>query len=242
MRSYAALQLQHCAAQFLRQPRSSNLKAAGREATMDINTLYNTVLEGEVARAEADTVAALERGLTAQDVLDEALVPAMREVGRLFENGEYFLPEMLAAGLAMKSCMKVLGPALAARGETDPKARIVLGTVKGDVHDIGKNIVGVMLEGSGFSVTDLGVDVSRERFVAAAEDADIIGLSALVSTTIPEMRCVIEALKNNGLRDRIKVMVGGAPVTERFAQEIGADGYAKDAASAVRVAEELIGA
>jgi 5-methyltetrahydrofolate--homocysteine methyltransferase len=137
--------------------------------------------------------------------------------------------------------MKVLGPELAARGQMDPKAHMVLGTVKGDVHDIGKNIVGVMLEGGGFSVTDLGVDVPRERFVAAAEDADIIGLSALVSTTMPEMPCVIEALKKEGLRDRVKVMVRGAPVTQRFAQEIGADGYAKDVASAVRVAEELIG-
>ena len=141
----------------------------------------------------------------------------------------------------MKSALQVLAPQLAKRDDVAPLGRVVLGTVKGDIHDIGKNLVGLMLEGAGFEVTDLGIDVARERFLEEAPTADIIGLSGLVSTTIPEMANVITALKEAGLRDQVKVMVGGAPVTQEFADRIGADGYAKDAAAAARTAKQLLG-
>ena len=207
---------------------------------MDLSALYNAVLEGDVEAAQANSDAALAAGVAPQTALNDALLPAMQEVGRLFEAGEYFLPEMLASGLAMKSCMARLAPQLAKQGQATTKGQVVLGTVKGDVHDIGKNLVGLMLEGAGFQVTDLGTDVPRAKFVEAAHQADIIGLSGLVSTTIPEMGDVIKALSEANVRDRVKVMVGGAPVTQEFADQIGADGFSKDAAAAVRKAEELM--
>ena len=207
---------------------------------MDLDVLYNAVLEGDVEAAQANTEAALAAGIAPQAALNDALLPAMKEVGRLFEAGEYFLPEMLASGLAMKSCMARLAPGLVKEGQSTTKGRVVLGTVKGDVHDIGKNLVGLMLEGAGFQVTDLGIDVPRAKFVEAAHQADIIGLSGMVSTTIPEMGNVIKALSEANLRDSVKVMVGGAPVTQEFADQVGADGFSKDAAAAVRRAEELM--
>jgi 5-methyltetrahydrofolate--homocysteine methyltransferase len=208
---------------------------------MDLETLYKAVINGKVDAAVAETQKALQAGAAAQVILNESLLPAMQEVGRLFELGEYFLPEMLAGGLAMKSCLAELAPELAEQKDAKPKGRVVLGTVKGDVHDIGKNLVGLMMEGAGFEVTDLGIDVGREKFVEAARGADIVGLSGLVSTTIPEMGHVIKALEEAGLRDQVKVMVGGAPVTQDFADEIGADGYSADAAGAARKAKELLG-
>jgi 5-methyltetrahydrofolate--homocysteine methyltransferase len=208
---------------------------------MELETLYDLVVQGQVDGAVEAARAALEDGKEPGAILNEALVPAMDKVGQLFESGEYFLPEMLASGLAMKSCMNELAPELAKRGDVKPLGRVALGTVKGDVHDIGKNLVGVMLEGAGFEIEDLGFDVPREKFVAAAEEADILGLSGMVSTTIPEMGNVIKALQKAGKRDKVMVMVGGAPVSQQFADSIGADGYARDAAMAVRKAKELLG-
>jgi len=205
-----------------------------------IEALTEAVLQGNVDEARAHTDQALAQGTPAEVILSDTLVPAMDQVGQLFEQGQFFLPEMLAAGVAMKACMQSLGPHLSARGSRRSKGRVVLGTVKGDVHDIGKNLVGLMLEGAGFEVTDLGIDVARSRFVELADEADIIGLSGLVSTTIPEMANVILALVEAGVRDRVQVLVGGAPITQQFADQIGADGYAKDAAAAVRVAEQVV--
>jgi methylmalonyl-CoA mutase cobalamin-binding domain/chain len=208
---------------------------------MELKTLYDLVVQGNVDGAVEATKAALQDGKKPGAILHKALVPAMDEVGQLFESGDYFLPEMLASGLAMKSCMNELAPELAKRGDVKPLGRVALGTVKGDVHDIGKNLVGVMLEGAGFEIEDLGFDVPREKFVAAAGEADILGLSGMVSTTIPEMGNVIKALQKAGKRDKVMVMVGGAPVSQEFADRIGADGYAKDAAMAARKAKELLG-
>lgn len=208
---------------------------------MELTTLYDLVVQGEVDSAVEATKEALQDGKEPRAILNEALVPAMEEVGQLFESGEYFLPEMLASGLAMKSCMNELAPELAKGEAVEPLGRVVLGTVKGDVHDIGKNLVGVLLEGAGFQVVDLGIDVPRDKFVAAADEADLLGLSGMVSTTIPEMGSVIKALQQAGKRDKVMVMVGGAPVTQKFADSIGADGYARDAAMAARKAKELLG-
>jgi len=208
---------------------------------MELTTLYDLVVQGEVDSAVEATKEALQDGKEPRAILNEALVAAMEEVGRLFESGEYFLPEMLASGLAMKSCMSELAPELAKGEAVEPLGRVVLGTVKGDVHDIGKNLVGVFLEGAGFQVVDLGIDVPREKFVAAADEADLLGLSGMVSTTIPEMGNVIKALQQAGKRDKVTVLVGGAPVTQEFADSIGADGYARDAAMAARKAKELLG-
>lgn len=208
---------------------------------MELTTLYDLVVQGEVDSAVEATKEALQDGKEPRAILNEALVPAMEEVGQLFESGEYFLPEMLGSGLAMKSCMNELAPELAKGEAVEPLGRVVLGTVKGDVHDIGKNLVGVFLEGAGFQVVDLGIDVPRDKFVAAADEADLLGLSGMVSTTIPEMGSVIKALQQAGKRDKVMVMVGGAPVTQEFADSIGADGYARDAAMAARKAKELLG-
>jgi len=211
------------------------------EMQVELKPIYDAVIDGDMDAAVAETKSAVDAGASAAAVLHEALLPAMQEVGRRFEEGEYFLPEMLAGGLSMKSALQVIAPQLARRDDVAPLGRVVLGTVKGDIHDIGKNLVGLMLEGAGFEVTDLGTDVPRERFLEAAASADIIGLSGLVSTTIPEMASVISALKEAGLRDQVKVMVGGAPVTQEFADRVGADGYAKDAAAAARKAKQLLG-
>jgi methanogenic corrinoid protein MtbC1 len=171
------------------------------------------------------------------------MIPAMAEVGRRFEQGEYFVPELLIAARAMKGALEILRPLLTARGIA-PVGRVVIGTVKGDLHDIGKGLVGSMLEGGGFEVVDLGVDVPPDRFVAAARQtaADIIAVSALLTTTMLGMRGVVEVLERDGLRSRFKVIVGGAPVTRQFAQSIGADGYSDTAGGAVALARQLVGA
>jgi 5-methyltetrahydrofolate--homocysteine methyltransferase len=164
----------------------------------------------------------------------------MVEVGEMYEKGEVYVPEMLVAAHAMKAGMEILRPELVKAG-VEPLGRVALGTVQGDIHDIGKNLVSMMLEGAGFEVEDLGTDVPPERFVEAAQTGvDLLGMSGLLTTTIPAMPVVIHALEEAGVRDQIKIMVGGAPVTEAFQQEIGADGYASDAASAVRVAKALL--
>ncbi|GAF75551.1 unnamed protein product, partial [marine sediment metagenome] len=182
---------------------------------------------------------AIDEGQEAKRILNEALLPGMSIVGDKFEEGEFFLPEMLIAAMAMKEGLEVLSPVLA-QGDMKAGGTVVMGTAKGDIHDVGKSIVGVMLEGAGFMVTDIGVDVGPDKFVEAAKEnnADIIGVSALLTTTIMGMKDVIKAVKEAGLK--AKVMVGGASVTQEFADEIGADGYAPDAPSAVKRAKELV--
>jgi len=184
---------------------------------------------------------ALENGTPPEAVLNEALIPAMAEVGRRFEAGEYFVPEMLISARAMKSGMAILKPKLV-KQNFKSYGKIVVGTVKGDLHDIGKNLVSLMLEGAGFEVIDAGSDVAPEKFVelAKANHADIIGLSALLTTTMTNMIATVTALDQAGLKGKIKVMIGGAPVTAGYAAQIGADGYAEDASKAVALAKQLI--
>jgi 5-methyltetrahydrofolate--homocysteine methyltransferase len=170
------------------------------------------------------------------------MIPAMDEVGRLFEAQEFYVPELLLAGRAMKAALEPLRPLLAASG-AQPTGRVVLGTVKGDLHDIGKNLVGSMLEGAGFDVFDLGIDVPAEKFVEAVKTRtpNIVALSALLTVTMPEMKKTIEALSKAGMREQVKVLIGGAPVTRDYAESIGADGYGDNASSAVTVARSLLG-
>ena len=195
----------------------------------------------EVEKAIKLTQKALNEGLNAEEVLNKALIPAMNVVGEQYERGERYIPEMLLSAQAMKGAMEKLRPFLV-KGGVKLKGKVVIGTVEGDLHDIGKNLVSMMLEGAGFEVHDLGTDVPASRFIEAIKehDADLVGMSALLTTTMVHMPEVIKALEENGLRDRVKVMIGGAPVTQGYADEIGADGYAPDAASAVKLAERLM--
>ena len=206
---------------------------------VDLIKIKDSVIKGEVDEVRDMVKRAIDEGQEAKRILNEALLPGMSIVGDKFEEGEFFLPEMLIAAMAMKEGLEVLSPVLTQR---DMKAAgtVVMGTAKGDIHDVGKSIVGVMLEGAGFMVTDIGVDVGPDKFVEAAKEnnADIIGVSALLTTTIMGMKDVIKAMKEAGLKAR--VMVGGASVTQEFADEIGADGYAPDAPSAVKKAKELV--
>lgn len=207
-----------------------------------LDTIYQAIIEGNASGVTEGVQQALEAGHNPGDILNQAMIAAMAEVGRRFEAQEYFVPEMLIAARAMKEGMAVLKPHLL-EADIQPVGKVVLGTVKGDLHDIGKNLVGMMLEGAGFEVIDLGVDVSPERFVEAIREHHprFVGMSALLTTTMPGMRATIEALSESGLRDQVAVMVGGAPLTEAYANQIGADGYAPDAASAVRKAKESLG-
>lgn len=210
---------------------------------MSIEVIYQAVLDGDAEAAQTGVKAALEAGVSPAEILNRACIPAMTEVGRLFEEGEKFVPEMLISARAMKAAVALLKPYLA-QADVRSVGKAVLGTVAGDLHDIGKNLVAMMLEGTGFEVIDLGTDVSPQRFVEAVREhtPDILGMSALLTTTMPAMKNTIEALAEAGLRERVKVLVGGAPVTQEFADRIGADGYAPDASSAARRAKELIGA
>jgi 5-methyltetrahydrofolate--homocysteine methyltransferase len=205
--------------------------------------LYDAILNGESQKARAATKDALDAGATPMQLLSEAMIPAMDEVGRLFEAEEYFVPELLLAGRAMKSAMELLRPLLAASGQA-PTTRVAIGTVKGDLHDIGKNIVASMLEGGGFEVIDLGADVPPEKFVAAVKERQpqIICMSALLTVTMPAMRTTIEALTAAGLRKDVKVLIGGAPVTSQYADEIGADGYSDNASTAVTLVRSFVSA
>lgn len=207
---------------------------------VDLKQLYDAILNGDHKTAVAVTKQALSEGITPMELITKYMSPAMDEVGRLFECEEYFVPELLLSGRAMKAALELLQPLLAASG-AEPAGRVVIGTVKGDLHDIGKNLVASMLEGAGFEVHDLGADVAPEKFVAAVQEhkPDLVCLSALLTVTMPGMRDVVEALKNAGLRDQIRVLVGGAPVTSEFANEIGADGYAENAGVAVAAARRL---
>ena len=208
---------------------------------MDISSLQTAVVEGDRVGATAATRAGLSAGIPARRLLEEALIPAMATVGDLFRRREYYVPEMLMAARAMKACMEVLRPELVA-AKVEPLARIVGATVQGDLHDIGKNLVLMMLEGAGFEIVDVGVDCPPERIVTAVKEhgARLVCLSALLTTTMPAMRDTIVALDAAGLRPRVGVLVGGAPLTQAYADEIGADGYAPDAASAVDKAKEVL--
>ena len=208
----------------------------------DLSRLRDAILNGDEKLTVQLARKALDEGVDPVTLITQWMIPAMDEVGRLFEAQEYYIPEMLLAARAMRSGMELLRPMLAARG-TQPTGRIVLGTVKGDLHDIGKNLVGSMLEGAGFEVSDLGIDVAPEKFVEAikAKNAQILALSTLLTTTMPEMKNIMEALGRAGIRSQVKVMIGGAPVTRGYADEIGADGYGENAGSAVAVARSLLG-
>jgi 5-methyltetrahydrofolate--homocysteine methyltransferase len=208
----------------------------------DLSILQKAVTEGDIPTSVSAARKALDDGVQPFDLLSQGISPAMAEVGRLFEEGEYFVPELLMAARATKEIFQILRPLLVQTG-AKPKAHVVLGTVQGDLHDIGKNIVGAMLEGGGFEVTDLGVDVPPEEFVAAVKkkSAQIVGLSALLTTTMPAMKSTIEAFRAAGIREQIKIMVGGAPVTKAYAASIGADGFGESAAASVDLARRLTG-
>ena len=203
--------------------------------------LKEKVIDGNQQGAKGLTQQLLDGGKTAKEIIDGGLIPAMDVVGDKFQNQEFFIPELLVAARAMEGCLTILQPLLAA-GNVKPAGTFVVGTVKGDLHDIGKNIVAAMMKGAGFEVIDLGVDNDAAKFVKACKDsnANIIGLSALLTTTMKAMKEIVEALKSEGLRDKVKVLIGGAPVTAEFAAGIGADGYAPDAAVAVKKAKELL--
>lgn len=206
----------------------------------DLSKLFDAVLNGDQKTAIAVTQEALAEGRDPMELITKYMVPAMDEVGRRFECEEYFVPELLLSARAMKGSLELLRPLLAASG-AEPAGRVVIGTVKGDLHDIGKNLVASMLEGGGFEVIDLGADVAPERFIEAVREknARIVALSALLTVTMPSMRKTIEALKDAGVREQVKVMVGGAPVTPQFAEEIGADGYGENATAAVALARKF---
>jgi 5-methyltetrahydrofolate--homocysteine methyltransferase len=206
-----------------------------------LDQLHDAVVEGQAKEAVAHTVQGLADSIPAEKLLEDGLMEAMKDVGRLFEEGEIFVPEMLVSAHAMRSALELLRPHLV-EGAVESSGRIAIGTVKGDLHDIGKNLVAMMLQGSGFEIVDLGVDVYPETFVAAAKDgADVVAMSALLTTTMTNMREVVEAIDRAGLRDRVRVVVGGAPITQTYADEIGADGYAKTASSAVRLVQRVLG-
>lgn len=209
---------------------------------MDIKKdIYNKVIAGDAEGVKASTSQAIEEGFEAEELLNEVLIPAMAEVGERFERREFYVPEMLVAARAMKYGVEVLRPLLAETG-MKPIGTVIIGTVAGDLHDIGKNLVIMMLEGTGFRVIDLGIDVPPDAFVQAVRDnsPQFLGMSALLTTTMPAMRSTIEALEKAGLREKVVVMVGGAPVTQRYADEIGADLYGQDASSAARKAKEVL--
>jgi len=205
-----------------------------------MKAIYNAILEGDMESAVESVRVALDTGIAPGEILNNALISAMEKVGQLFEDGEYFVPEMLVAARAMKAGLEILKPSLVDSG-VEPVGKVVVGTVKGDLHDIGKNLVAMMLEGAGFEIVDLGTDVSPDQFIdAIKDDADVIGLSALLTTTMPAMRETIKAIEEAGMRDQIKIIIGGAPVTAEYAKQIGADGYAADASQAAILAKKLI--
>ncbi len=204
--------------------------------------IYHCIVDGDHKGSAELVQQALDQGLDPSMILNEALIAAMGEVGKLFEEGEYFVPEMLVSARAMQNGLNVLKPALV-KADVKPVGKVAVGTVQGDLHDIGKNLVCMMLEGAAFEIVDLGKDVSPQTFVDAVRDqgVQIVALSALLTTTMSNMQTTIELLKSTGLRDKVKVMVGGAPVTQQYADHIGADGYAQDASKAVTLAKTLLG-
>ncbi len=206
----------------------------------NLKPVYEAILEGDMGGATEGVQNALDAGTSAADLLHNALIPAMGEVGRLFEEGDYFVPEMLIAARAMKAGLVILKPLLVDSG-IEPVGVVAIGTVKGDLHDIGKNLVAMMMEGAGFEIMDLGTDVAPDKFVEAAQNgANIIGLSALLTTTMPSMEGTVKAIQEAGLRDKVKIIIGGAPVTSEYAKQIGADGYAPDASQAANLAKGFV--
>lgn len=208
-----------------------------------IRDIYEGILNGENATIPEKLKSALDAGYSPAEILNDGMISAMAEVGRRFEIGEYYVPEMLISARSMQAGMVLLKPYLA-QTDIKPAGRIAIGTVKGDLHDLGKNLVAMMLEGAGFEVKDLGTDVDPKKYVNSVkvDGVNIVALSALLTTTMPMMKNVVEALKEAGLREKVKVMIGGAPVTESYAKQIGADGYATDASRAVSLAKSLMGA
>ncbi len=208
-----------------------------------IQGLYDNTIIGKVPEVVRLTQLGIDSQLDAVDMLYKGLLPALQEVGRLFEKGEYFVPEMLMSARSMQGALNLLRPLLAAKGEKS-LGKVVMGTVKGDVHDIGKNLCNIMLEGAGFQVIDLGVNTPPEKFIKAVQEHEpvLVGFSAFLTTTMPMIKVNVEALKKAGLRDKVKVMAGGAPVTAHYVEICGADAYAPDASAAARKAKELIGA
>jgi 5-methyltetrahydrofolate--homocysteine methyltransferase len=209
----------------------------------DIKKLYDAVLNGNFKIARELTQQALDAGIDPQVLVQEQMIPAMDEVGRRYEANEYFVPELLISARAMKASLELIRPLLTAQG-AEPAGRVAIGTVKGDLHDIGKNLVAAMLEGAGFEVIDLGVDVSPDKFIAAVNEknAGVVAMSALLTTTMNSMKTTVEAIKAAGVRGKVKIMIGGAPVTQKYADEIGADGYSSNANSAVALARKLVAA
>jgi len=205
-----------------------------------LDKIKQAVLAGEMEGIAELTNQALAQGIEAREILDQALTPAMDIVGREYEQGDRYVPEMLISAETMKGAVTILKPLLAEAG-VKARGKLVIGTVEGDLHDIGKDLVAMMIEGAGFEVINLGAEITAEGFVNAVKEhkPDIIGMSALLTTTMIHMPEVIDALKQAGLRDQVKVMIGGAPVTQEYADEIGADGYAPDAASATKLAKSL---
>lgn len=207
--------------------------------------IYERLAE-EVVKGQADAVKelvnqALSENISAEDILNNGLVAGMNVVSEKFKNNEFFIPEVLVSARAMTAGLDILNPLLA-EANVKAKGKVVIGTVKGDLHDIGKNIVGMMLQGAGYEIVDLGADVPKEKFIEFTqnENANIVGMSALLTTTMIYMQEVIQALKDSGLRDNVKVIIGGAPVTQAYADQIGADGYAPDAASAIDLTKGLL--
>jgi 5-methyltetrahydrofolate--homocysteine methyltransferase len=211
-------------------------------AMPELKALHDAVVTGDAKTSRALTEQALAEGVDPLKLVNESLVPAMDEVGRRYESNEYFVPELLISARAMKAALELIRPLLTARGDK-PIGRVAIGTVRGDLHDIGKNLVASLLEGGGFEVIDLGVNVSPERFIATIKEknATIVAMSALLTTTMPAMKTTIEALKQAGVRDKVKVLIGGAPITQKYAEEIGADGYSENAVGAVALAKKASG-
>lgn len=209
----------------------------------DLKKLSEAIIVGNAKLAREITDKALAEGADPQKLVQEFMIPAMDIVGKKFETNEYFVPELLIAARAMKSCLEVLRPLLAKSG-AQPAGRVVIGTVKGDLHDIGKNLVAAMLEGAGFEVIDLGVDVPPEKFLAAIKEknASLLAMSALLTTTMHSMKAAIDVLNSSGIRKSVKVMIGGAPVTQKYADEIGADGFSNNANGAVALARKFVSA
>jgi 5-methyltetrahydrofolate--homocysteine methyltransferase len=206
-----------------------------------LENIYQAVLRGDAPATRASVQVALDENLAAEKILKEGLIPAMTEVGRLFEENTYFVPEMLISARAMQFGLNLLKPYLVSSG-VPAAGKVVIGTVRGDLHDIGKNLVIMMLEGSGFEIIDLGTDVSPQQFAKSVQEnqASILAMSALLATTMPNMKATIEVLEAEGLRDKVKVIVGGAPLTQAYANQIGADGYAPDASAATRLTRNLV--
>jgi 5-methyltetrahydrofolate--homocysteine methyltransferase len=209
----------------------------------DLKELYDAVVRGDARTSQTITQQALAEGVDPLKLVNECMIPAMDEVGRRFECNEYFVPELLISARAMKSALELVRPILTARGD-EPMGRVAIGTVRGDLHDIGKNLVASLLEGGGFEVIDLGVNVAPEKFIATITEkqANIVAMSALLTTTMPAMKSTIEGLRQAGVRDKVKVLIGGAPITQQYADEIGADGYSESAVGAVALAKKAMGA